>query len=102
MSAIKVRAGELLPNAEAVAKARGAPFDLTQFTSIEFRMRDRSGNLIASGPAVGTTDGRLVYEWQPGDTDVAGTYRAVFVGIIGIIQQTMPTIGYITVRIAPP
>lgn len=101
MSAIKVRQGELFPNAEAEAKARGAAFDLTNFDSIEFRMRDRDGNLVCTGAAVGTAAGRLTYEWQDGDTATAGRYRAVFVGKIGAAEQTMPTTGYLVVIIAP-
>jgi len=38
-----------------------------------------SGSTVIEGPALGDDVGNLVYQWQVGDLDVPGTYRAYFV-----------------------
>lgn len=102
MSAIKIRQGEIYPNAEAHARARGAGFACNLFDSIEFRVYDAAGTVIVNGTATGDARGRLVYAWQDGDTDIApGRYRAKFVGIIGAEEQSMPTQGYLTLIVTP-
>jgi hypothetical protein len=74
---IQRRQGDRLPQIQAVAWRIGGLIDLTQFTSIRFHMV--SGTTVKEGPATGDASGNLTYDIAAGDTDVAGTYSAVFI-----------------------
>jgi hypothetical protein len=85
-----VRQGDRLPPLQVIAFDQNERLDLTAFEEITFRMV--SGATEVEGIATGTAEGLLEYEWADGDTDVIGTYDAVFVGIdAGGREQTIPT-----------
>lgn len=78
------------------------PVDLTGAT-VTFVMSAWSGKrTINNGSAqvVDATNGVAWYVFNPGETDVAGTYRAEFhVSYSDGRYETFPTLGYITVTI---
>ena len=55
------------------------PLDLTGAT-VQFVMTDCAGNEILKAPAtvIGAEIGRVQYDWQAGDTDATGSFRAEF------------------------
>lgn len=96
-----MRQGDLLPILRARAFDADAFLNLPSlFTSIVFRMV--SGSTVIEGPATGDASGNLTYTWQAGDTDVPGTYSAVFVGTTaGGKTQTLPSDTNLQVVITP-
>ena len=91
-----IRQGSLLPVLPTTGTRAGGVVDFTTFTGgLTFKMvchhRDGTTTTI-TGPATGDNAGNLSYVWQTGDTDVAGTYEAVFEGIDGAGKpETFPT-----------
>ena len=87
----QIRQGDLLPAITVqVFNVIGA-VDLTAFSGgITFRMV--KGTTVITGAASGTSGGLATYQWQNGNTDIAGIYAAVFVGIDGGGRhETFPT-----------
>jgi hypothetical protein len=70
--------GALSPSVTDVVRLAGVPFNLTGST-VRFRMRAAGGStLVVDEPAVvlDAAAGQVRYDWQAGDTAVAGDYRA--------------------------
>lgn len=85
----------------------GAPLDLTNASSVVFRMRTAAaapGVYKASGTCTITsaTTGQVTYAWGPTDTDTLGDYEAEFVVTwSGGLVQTIPTKGYLMITVEP-
>ena len=96
-----IRQGDLLPALVAQATTETGVVDLTQFVGgITFRMV--CGSTVVTGPATGDASGNLTYNWNSGDTNVAGTYSAVFIGTDGTGKtETFPTGSNLTVIVVP-
>lgn len=95
-----IRQGDRLPTLRAVAFTATGVVDFTQFVSISFRMVN--GETVVTGPASGDASGNLSYAWASGDTDVPGTYAAVFIAVDGTgRQETFPTDSNIEIVIIP-
>ena len=79
------------------------PFDFTGATAVKFAMKDSSGNLVFSNPAViesPSTSGYLRYNWGATDTQTAGEFRAEFDVSYGVGDKlTVPVKGNILVKI---
>lgn len=84
-----MKTGALQPPYRAVIRrADRQPIDLSLVDHVNFVMRQRrTGLAIIDAPAVilqegdfatGINVGLCQYDWQPGDTDIAGIYRAEF------------------------
>jgi hypothetical protein len=100
---VTYKQGDRLPslNISAVT-SDGSAYDLTGATVV-FNMRtadgltikvNRSAATLVSGPA-----GTLRYDWATGDLDTAGDYHAEFECTIAGRKLTVPTNGYIPVRV---
>jgi hypothetical protein len=102
----KIRQGSLLPALVTQGTRAGALVDFTTFTGgIVFKMvchhRDGTTTTV-TGPATSDASGSLSYQWQPGNTDVAGTYSATFTGIDGGARpETFPTAYDLVVVVFP-
>ncbi|HET9893218.1 MAG TPA: hypothetical protein VFQ42_22260 [Mycobacterium sp.] len=96
-----IRQGDLLPALTAVAFKLSGAVDFTAYTGgITFRMV--KGSTVITGTATGDALGNLTYQWQSGDTAIAGTYAATFHGVDGGGRpQTFPTDRNLTVVIVP-
>src|SRR6266446_3088103 len=80
MADFAIKQGDQLPSIEAtLTGADGNIANLTDMT-VAFAMRSSDGLVRRSGAAaiVNATVGQVRYDWQAGDTAVAGTYRAEF------------------------
>lgn len=71
--------------------------DLSEAVSVRLLLRSKTLSIITDPVeiVVPETLGRIRYEWQPGDTDVAGVYRLEFeiTWDVGVIE-TVPNDGY--------
>lgn len=82
----------------------GSPLPLTTATGVRFRMW-AEGNLKpvideAAAVVVDADTGVVRYLWAPKDTAVPGSYKGEFVvDFPGVDQQTVPTIGAISIRV---
>jgi hypothetical protein len=99
-----IRPGDLLPELVAAATycdpadhGRRKAMDFTGWTSLTFLM---VGPRTITGSASGDALGNLQYDWQPGDTNAPGAYRAWFSGVSPEgKKQTFPTEGAIAIVI---
>lgn len=78
------------------------PMDLTTAAEVRVIIKTEDGPGIALGPATVTdaAEGKVTYDWQPGDTDDAGKYDAeveILWSSGGI--QTVPSAGYDEINI---
>lgn len=81
---------DLLPIIEAtLTDTDGVAITIDEGTTIKFHMIDMYDGIIVEGDAsiVEGEEGTVQYEWQDGDTDISGTYKAEF-------ELTMPGSGY--------
>lgn len=99
MSAVfTIKQGDTLPPLRAqLLGPDGQPIDLTM-ARVEFRI---SGVLSAPAVVEAPLEGRVWYDWQPGDTDhPPGTYPAEFVvTFLGGATQRVPNDGYLRIQI---
>lgn len=99
-----MKSGDLYPPLEVQLLSgdpeTGEPTDLSAATGTTLRMRLADGDVIEHTATIfdaGT--GMVRYEWQNGDTDVAGAYRAEFVVQWPTGPQTFPSKGTFIVNI---
>ena len=81
MTTYTIKRHDLYPPVQAVLEqAGGVPINLQRATQVRFLLLDSEGNLKVDAPVnvVDAPRGVVLYEWQEGDTDTAGTYRAEF------------------------
>src|SRR5690242_14974001 len=85
----------------------GTAVDLTG-ASVTFSMKDRKGNVIATGSAavqVPATAGKIKYSWIAADTKNAGDYKAEFEVDFGggniLKAPSDPTKPFIEIRVSP-
>jgi hypothetical protein len=93
----KIKTGDLLPPVRGTClDGNGKPQPLTGGT-VRFHMFDSRGNVLIDAPAVvvDALAGKVQYNWQPGQTDVAGIYKCEFeVTFGGTMPLTFPNDGY--------
>lgn len=100
---VTVKQGDRLPSLSVTAvQADGTAYDLTGATVV-FNMRAAdSGTVKVSRSAATLVDGatgKVRYDWQSGDLDTNGEYLAEFECTISGRKLTIPTNGYIPVRV---
>jgi hypothetical protein len=103
MHDFNIKEGDTRPSLEAqLLDENNDPRNL-QGASVRFHMEDvDTGSVVvdASARILNTQDGRVVYEWQSGDTDEPGRYEAEFeVTYGGGEVETFPNNGYIGVYV---
>lgn len=92
-----IKQGDLGDPIRAQITDSGVPVDLTNAQDVNFEM----GGLVDGDVVIESLqDGIVRYEWQEGDTDVAGLFRAQFeVTLESGKPVTYPEEGYIEVLI---
>jgi hypothetical protein len=100
-----IKAGATFPPlAATLTDAAGVPIPLTAAT-VHFRMKPTTGGgavVDHAAAIVSDVAGTVRYDWQAGDTDVPGYYRAEFriVWSTGAVQP-VPSDAYLTILVAP-
>lgn len=101
MTAFAIKQGDSLPVLEAtITKADGTALDLTDATSVTFRMRAVNARAAgtfkvnAAATFVDKPNGVVRYTFLPANTDTPGQYAGEFVIAFGGALQTAPTVGY--------
>lgn len=81
MTTYTIKRHDLYPPIEAtLEQADGVPINLRKATQVRFMMLDEDDNLKVDAPVqiIDAARGVVLYDWQAGDTDTSGTYRAEF------------------------
>jgi len=78
----RIKVGDTRQPVGATLKEYGSAVDLSGVTGVDFRMTTLDGTDVvawASATVVGDgTAGQVTYDFQSGDVDTAGTYKAWF------------------------
>lgn len=92
-----IKQGDTLPSLRAqLLGPDNQPINLSGAT-VEFRV---SGRVAATAVVEDDEQGRVRYDWRPGDTDKPGAHNAEFiVTFMGGATQRVPNDGYLTVHI---
>lgn len=99
-----MKQGDTLPSIGATLfDDAGNPLNLSAAT-VAFSMADQDSGIVASGPAVVVDGpgGKVRYDWQVGDTDVPGVFRAEWIVTFGgdlNIQVRVPNDSFHVVKI---
>lgn len=108
MNQFEIKAGDTLPALETVLlDGDGVPFDLTSASGVRLNMvLESHPRTVVLTAAVCTfaadTTGAVGYDWQVGDTDVAGTYNIEWVVLFASGDETtVPSKGFDKVLISP-
>ena len=90
--------GDTKPALTTTLEHDGIPQDLTGST-VEFHM---SNIVVAEATVTDASAGQVMYQWQPGDTDIPGLYIAEFeVTYPDGTTETFPNIGALKVFVRP-
>ena len=95
-----IKQGDLEPElAVTLIGADGAPADLTTASSVRLRLATTAGVelWVRDAEIVDAPTGRVAYAWQPGDTDVPGSFYAEVVVDWRGRPQTYPPSGYLLI-----
>jgi hypothetical protein len=103
MHDFNIKEGDTRPSLEAqLLDENNEPRNL-QGASVRFHMEDvDTGSVVVDAEAgiLNAQDGRVIYEWQNGDTDEPGRYEAEFEVDYGNGEvETFPNNGYIGVYV---
>ena len=86
MTVFTIKRGDTAPAFDKSLKmSSGEPVDLEGFTEVDFHMRDDDYNTVVDDDTSGAvvvvipTSGDVSYQWQSGDTETLGSYKAEFV-----------------------
>lgn len=93
----KVKRGDRRPFASSqLTDSNNDPVPLTDATSVTFKMRTREAVVISQPATIFDVDlGIVDYEWQPGDTDIAGQYFAEWEVLWNDgTPETFPTVSF--------
>lgn len=85
--------------------SNGDPVDLSGVSSVTFSMSEveaGTAKVVAqTALIVSATEGKVAYQWQAGDTDTEGLYKAEFNVVFTGAPGTVPNGNYLLVRIIP-
>jgi hypothetical protein len=103
----RIKKGDAVPSIQAqlVSSTTKQPIDLSTLVSQKFvmeRVNDDSTITTLVDAAATVTDavnGKLEYQWVSGDTSAVGSHRAQFVLEWPAGTETIPSQGYVEVRI---
>lgn len=100
---VMFKQGDRLPSLSVTAvESDGTPYDLTGATVV-FNMRTADGATVKVNRQAATLvdgpTGKLRYDWGSTDLDTAGDYDAEFECTIGGRRLTVPTNGWIQIRV---
>lgn len=104
LGSYKIKVGDLLPPIEATLTSTTPNFMATaQGVRFRYRLKDAApaSAVVREASIVSRTDGRVRYDWQAGDTDVAGTYVAEWVVDYPNGPATFPNQGSVTFEVLP-
>lgn len=96
-----MKQNDTLPALEATLKRNGEVIDLSDANSVNFYMKQNNAVKVSASAVIdNAAEGKVVYYWQDGDTDVAG-------GCIGEFEvswsdgatETFPNDGYLNILI---
>lgn len=95
--------GDRLPSLSVTAvQSDGTAYDLSGATVV-FNMRTADTNTVkvnrASATLVSGPNGQVRYDWQSTDLDTVGEYLGEFEATISGRKLTIPTNGYIPIRV---
>lgn len=103
MSIFEIKRNDTLPQLRAtLLDSTGAPLNLTG-AAVVFRMRAKGSAVLkinAAATVVSALLGTVAYTWQTGDTDTLSTYDAEWVLTYSNGVQTVPTSGYLAVKVS--
>lgn len=104
MKEFKIKQGDTRPSLEVqLLDENRQPRDLQTATGVSFHMKDvDTQDIVVEDTAtiIDEDDGKVVYEWSEGDTDISGLHEAEFeVEYSGSSNETFPNSGYIEVYI---
>lgn len=99
-----IKKGDTEPSLEAVLRdSQRQPRDLSNADEVRFHMKHVSTQDVtvdASAAIMTASEGRVVYDWSAGDTDLAGRHEAEFeVTYDGGDVETFPNSGSIEVYV---
>lgn len=100
---VTFKQGDRLPSLNVTAvQSDGTAYDLTGATVV-FNMRAADGATVkvnrASATLVNGAAGTLRYDWAASDLDTVGLYEGEFEATISGRKLTIPTNGYIPIRV---
>ena len=107
MTVFTIKRGDTAPAFEKSLKTGGGePVNLDGFTEIDFHMRDDDYNTVIDDDTSGAvsvviaTSGDVLYQWQSGDTETLGSYKAEFVVTFGDgTKQSFPRRGMYDIEV---
>lgn len=107
MTVFTIHRGDTGPAFEkSLNDSLGQPVDITGFTEVDFHMRDVDYNTVVDDDTTGAVEvvtassGDVLYQWQAGDTDTLGSYKAEFVVTFSDgTTQTFPQQGMYDVEV---
>ena len=99
-----LKQGDTAPPIVAVLKdASLAVVPLTAATSVRFLMSDKLSGVPAVnhlGTIVDAVNGKVSYQWQPGDSDIVSTYNGEWeIAWSDGTYETFPNSKYMTIKI---
>ena len=104
MADFVIKQGDLEPElAVTLIGADGGPADLTTASSVRLRFASSAGVelWVRDAEIIDAPTGRVAYVWQPGDTEVPGSFYAEFVVDWRGRLQTYPPSGYLLIVVEP-
>lgn len=96
MADLTMKAGDTWPALVTTLEDSAGPLDLTTATGVTMRMASPTVSMTnLSCTITDAANGVVSYQWQAGDTDTPGTYKAEFaVSFGGGTIQTAPNDAY--------
>lgn len=98
-----IKVGDTLPALEArLLTTEGTVVPNLASATVAFRMCPKGSDTATVSAAATVTSaatGAVSYQWLDGDTDTAGDYEAEFIVTSAAGVQTVPSKGYIRVRV---
>lgn len=96
-----IRRGDTAPTVKAqLLDDNGQPVDLSNVYQVKFEMKSKSRDLEGQCKLIDSQEGRVEYQWDPGDTRVARDYDAHFIVEYQDGRKlTVPNTGDLNIRV---
>ena len=103
MADLAIKEGDTEPIVDATLERDGSAYDLSTLSNptVYFRMgfTDDPPLVDSQATIVNQSSGEIQYEWQSGDTDTVGNFKAEFVVEGDNTITTFPNDGYLSISI---